>query len=107
MVVMSKRSDLMGAWLEHEAEAEAWERQHEAEWLGLDQKLRGIAARRAAMDAEEANLLRYAEELKLWRGFGCGPKRRDASRGPIGRASTASNSSWAWLSTRLGPPSER
>jgi hypothetical protein len=36
----------------------------------LDQKLRGIAARRAALDAEEAALLRYAEELKLWRGFG-------------------------------------
>ena len=24
------------------------------------------------LDAEEANLLRYAEELKLWRGFACG-----------------------------------
>ncbi|HSK01647.1 MAG TPA: hypothetical protein VK932_10420, partial [Kofleriaceae bacterium] len=38
----------------------------------MDQKLRGMAARRAALDAEEARLLRYAEELKLWRGFGYG-----------------------------------
>jgi hypothetical protein len=38
----------------------------------VDGKLRGIAARRAALDAEEARLLRYAEELKLWRGFGFG-----------------------------------
>jgi len=38
----------------------------------VDQKLRGLARRRAALDAEEAHLLRYAEELKLWRGFGSG-----------------------------------
>jgi hypothetical protein len=38
----------------------------------VDEKLRGIAARRAALDAEEANLLRYAGELKLWRAFGFG-----------------------------------
>jgi hypothetical protein len=50
----------------------AWEREHESEWVRVDRKLRGIAARRAALDAEEANLLRYAEELKLWRGFGVG-----------------------------------
>jgi hypothetical protein len=59
-------------WTEHAAAADAWERQHEAEWVRVDQKLRGIAARRAALDAEEANLLRYAEELKLWRGWGFG-----------------------------------
>jgi hypothetical protein len=51
---------------------EAWEREHEAEWVRLDQRLRGIAARRAALDVEEARLLRQAEEVKLWRGFGCG-----------------------------------
>ncbi len=61
-----------GSWVEHAAAAQAWERQHEAEWSRVDQKLRGIAARRAALDAEEANLLRYAEELKLWRAFGFG-----------------------------------
>jgi hypothetical protein len=60
------------SWADHAAAAEAWERQHEAEWARVDGKLRGIAGRRAALDAEEANLLRYAEELKLWRGFACG-----------------------------------
>jgi hypothetical protein len=60
------------AWADHAAAAGAWERQHEAEWARVDRKLRGIAARRAALDAEEANLLRYAEELKLWRAFGFG-----------------------------------
>ncbi len=60
------------AWADHVAKAEAWEREHEAEWLRVDQRLRGIAARRAAIDAEEAHLLRYAEELKLWRGWGFG-----------------------------------
>jgi hypothetical protein len=60
------------AWADHAAEAEAWEREHAAEWTRVDGKLRGIAARRAALDAEEARLLRYAEELKLWRAFGFG-----------------------------------
>jgi hypothetical protein len=61
-----------GAWTDHAAEAAAWERQHEAEWARVDQELRRIAARRAALDVEEAHLLRYAEELKLWRAFGFG-----------------------------------
>ena len=69
---LSAESERTGIWKERVAEADEWERQHEAEWLRIDQKLRGIAARRAALDAEEARLLRYAEELKLWRGFGCG-----------------------------------
>ncbi len=60
------------SWADHAAVAEAWNREHEAEWTRVDRKLRGIAARRAALDAEEAHLLRYAEELKLWRGWGCG-----------------------------------
>jgi len=59
-------------WTEYEAADRAWERQHAAEWERVDQKLRGIAARRAALDAEEARLLRYADELKLWRAFGFG-----------------------------------
>ncbi len=58
--------------LDHAAEAVAWEHEHAAEWTRVDRKLRGIAARRAALDAEEARLLRYAEELKLWRAFGYG-----------------------------------
>ena len=61
-----------GSWADHAAAAQAWEREHEVEWTRVDQKLRSIAARRAALDAEEANLLRYAEELKLWRGWGFG-----------------------------------
>jgi hypothetical protein len=60
------------SWKDHAATAEAWERAHAAEWTRVDGKLRGIAARRAALDAEEARLLRYAEEIKLWRAFGYG-----------------------------------
>ncbi len=58
------------SWGDHAAEAEAWEREHATEWVRVDRKLRGIGARRAALDAEEAHLLRYAEEIKLWRGWG-------------------------------------
>jgi len=61
-----------GSWHEYVATADEWEGRHEAEWVRIDQKLRGIAARRATLDAEEARLLRYAEELKLWRGWGFG-----------------------------------
>jgi hypothetical protein len=60
------------SWVDRAAAAEAWEREHAAEWARVDQKLRGIAARRAALDAEEARLLRYAEEVKLWRAYGFG-----------------------------------
>ncbi len=60
------------SWRERAADDEAWEREHRAEWARVDRKLRGIAGRRAAMDAEEAQLLREAEELKLWRAFGFG-----------------------------------
>ena len=60
------------SWTDHAAAIEDWERQHQAEWANVDQKLRGIARRRAALDVEEASLLRWAEELKLWRAFGFG-----------------------------------
>jgi hypothetical protein len=68
------RSERQGAssWADRAAVVRAWERQHEAEWARVDQRLRGIAGRRAALDAEEARLLCYAEELKLWRGYGFG-----------------------------------
>lgn len=59
-------------WVRHKVQSDEWERRHEVEWVRLDQKLRDIAARRAALDAEEAGLLRDAEELKLWRAFGYG-----------------------------------
>src|SRR3954451_16861602 len=61
-----------GSWRAHEVAARAWEREHEGEWARVDERLRGVAARRAALDAEEAGLLRYAEEIKLWRRFGFG-----------------------------------
>jgi hypothetical protein len=54
------------------ANTEEWDRQHEGEWVRVDEKLRALAVRRAALDAEEAKLLRYAEELWLWRGYGFG-----------------------------------
>src|SRR5689334_15199972 len=60
------------SWAEQAAATRAWERQQAAEWERVDRKLRGIAGRRAALDAEEAGLLRYAEELKLWRAYGFG-----------------------------------
>ncbi|HSK01293.1 MAG TPA: HNH endonuclease signature motif containing protein [Kofleriaceae bacterium] len=60
------------SWVDHAAAAAAWEHEHAAEWTRVDRKLRGIAARRATLDAEEARLLRYAEEIKLWRAFGFG-----------------------------------
>jgi hypothetical protein len=60
------------SWRENMIAAEDWERSHKTEWTRVDQKLRGIAARRAALDVEEAHLLRYAEELKLWRAYGFG-----------------------------------
>src|SRR5690606_17391234 len=60
------------SWVRARAEAEALERQHAAEWERVHEQLGGLAERRAKLDAEEAHLLRYAEEIKLWRGFGCG-----------------------------------
>jgi hypothetical protein len=60
----------VGWWADRAAAASAEEHQQEAEWARVDQKLRGMASRRAALDAEEARLLRYAEELKLWRAYG-------------------------------------
>jgi hypothetical protein len=40
------------------------------EWREVDQQLRTIAQRRAALDAEEARWLRKAEDLELWREVG-------------------------------------
>src|SRR5215217_824615 len=68
---LMERPDV-SSWADQAAAARDWERQHEAEWARVDQRLRSIAGRRAALDAEEAHLLRYAEELKLWRAFGFG-----------------------------------
>ena len=40
------------------------------DWRDVHGKLMGIAAKRAALDADEARWLRVAEELRLWRHFG-------------------------------------
>src|ERR1051325_1592076 len=40
------------------------------EWHSLHQRLRSIAQRRAALDAEEARCLRDAERIELWRRLG-------------------------------------
>ena len=39
-------------------------------WQEVDEALRSIAERRAALDAEEAKWLREAEMLQLWRPLG-------------------------------------
>src|SRR5256885_3908537 len=41
-------------------------------WREVDRELRGIAKRRAALDAEEARWLRDAYRLRIWREVGCG-----------------------------------
>src|SRR5439155_17637134 len=43
---------------------------HDEEWRRLHERLRGIAKRRAALDAEEARCLREAHDMKLWRRLG-------------------------------------
>src|SRR5690606_8814440 len=60
------------SWARARAEAEGLERQHAGEWERGHEQLGGLATRRAKLDAEEAHLLRYAEEIKLWRGCGGG-----------------------------------
>jgi len=40
------------------------------DWQQVDLVLRGIAKRRAALDADEARWLREAERLKIWRPLG-------------------------------------
>src|SRR2546429_1185972 len=42
------------------------------DWQRVDRELRGIAKRRAALDAEEARWLREAQRLRIWREVGCG-----------------------------------
>src|SRR5438105_14702262 len=42
------------------------------DWREVDRELRGIAKRRATLDAEEARWLREAQRLMIWREVGCG-----------------------------------
>jgi hypothetical protein len=57
-------------WMKRAAQSRAWEAEREDEWAGLDRRLREVAKQRGALDAREADLLRQAEELQLWRAFG-------------------------------------
>ena len=40
------------------------------DWREVDGQLRSLAVRRAALDAQEARLLREAERLQIWRPLG-------------------------------------
>src|SRR5262245_18455848 len=44
--------------------------EYQPDWRTVDRALRDIAARRAALDAEEARWLREAEALQIWRPLG-------------------------------------
>ena len=44
----------------------------EIDWREVDEQLRGIAKRRAALDVEEAKWLREAARIRIWREVGCG-----------------------------------
>ena len=48
----------------------AHHRAQEPAWVTVDTALRGIAQRRAALDADEARWLREAEALQIWRPLG-------------------------------------
>jgi hypothetical protein len=52
----------------HQPDGAATDRQRD--WRIIDRALRTIAARRAALDAEEARWLREAEALQIWRPLG-------------------------------------
>jgi len=41
------------------------------DWRAIDRTLRGIAQKRAALDAEEAKWLRAANSIRIWREVGC------------------------------------
>jgi hypothetical protein len=47
-----------------------WDRATSLDWRAVDRALRGLAGRRAALDAEEARWLREAERLEIWRPLG-------------------------------------
>src|SRR5256714_11662676 len=47
-------------------------REVDRDWREVDRELRGIAKRRAVLDADEARWLREAQKLRIWREVGCG-----------------------------------
>jgi hypothetical protein len=58
------------SWSQKMEQTRAWEAERNAEWAELDRRLRAVAKERGALDAKEAELLREAETLQLWREFG-------------------------------------
>ena len=58
------------SWMERLEQTRAWEARHKEAWDDLDRRLRVVAEARGALDAREAELLREAEELQLWRAYG-------------------------------------
>src|SRR5437762_6540058 len=56
--------------LHRELPRESPQQPAEPRWRVVDRALREIAARRAALDAEEAQWLREAEALQIWRQLG-------------------------------------
>src|SRR5438067_2543627 len=50
------------------------------DWREVDRELRGIAKRRAALDADEARWLREARRPMIWREVGCGSLGDDPAR---------------------------
>src|ERR1044071_2780557 len=58
------------SWRQRREQTQAWEAERSAEWAELDRRLRAVAEARGALDAKEAELLREAESLQLWRAFG-------------------------------------
>jgi len=58
------------SWEQRVKQTRVWEADRREEWGDLDRRLRAIAKQRGTLDAKEAELLRYAEELQLWRAYG-------------------------------------
>ncbi|HWU89859.1 MAG TPA: DUF222 domain-containing protein [Kofleriaceae bacterium] len=58
------------SWLQRSEQTRLWEAERSSEWTELDRRLRAVAKERGALDAKEAELLREAEALQLWRAFG-------------------------------------
>ncbi len=57
-------------WTAASKRSGSWAKNAPPRWQLVDEALRSIARRRAALDAEEARWLREAEKLKLWRELG-------------------------------------
>lgn len=59
-----------GASVRGDEAAYTWTPDEERSWQQIDRELRGIAKRRAALDADEARWLREAERAEIWKPLG-------------------------------------